>query len=864
MGDDVRGAIHETWGPSSKEAFITAVQHFDRFLAEELANPEDGNEMATDLFGTETPVNPSFATVEKHKINIKLMNRFAKYLAERARWLNDENRMLEFQTADRYLSSIKTKIHRDLSYDERNQSPLTDAKMKPVRSGMVNIFIGRAIKMHRSLSTSHKTAESEHIMRITMLCVWMADFQFAQLAFFVLALVHFCGRGSEVAVVIFRRLSLYQPSEFADAGAGADKIANVTLWRTKTKEEQELSVFHHRDCFLMCWYFTMAYSMLMCEGEPSESLFPSFVKKGQADLDQEAAVDAQEAAVDAEDALNAAALRRDDATISPEATEAKGVSKYFKNILKQLADAAAKLTIDDANMPTMADMESNENDAPARIRPQPPFMSFLGETSDYTFSEGLSSHSAKRFAVNYANEFAYICTSWVCFRAGWLMKAVHTIFDYLDRRAKNDRQVARVTSNWTQVGEGGLYGGGRPPSLDALVGEPGCDVEQVLQFVILLFFDYKDVEGASDPELQKMLTATILLRLSQLLLCLQEHPGRVFGTTDEMCFAKHRFLQKLHNAALRVNITDPITTLNAWATVIEADFYRRNFLFVPLKDLKRTLGVAGFECDTRTLTGFMQGAAGLMGEHSHHLLRIETGIRRQMAESIEVRRLLREQQLTQQGMQVQQNEMSHMLQQLLSQSLGSRVILAAAPATQPTNAATPPLTAMVPLQPPTSIKGLTVKGVFMAWHSEGYNLSLSEGKEKHVKSIITICVAYFSLFFVEHIRPLPEGARCGALAPEWHDELKRKTEVAWKAAEDFAKTIAVAEHGVKFSDSLTGFKKYMYQLNPSQLPQGPTGESKFQPRTGRLKNRDDLVKHNDNASANHTNTEDADAETDID
>jgi hypothetical protein len=42
MGDDGRGAACETWGPSSREAFASAEKHFNRFLAEEIADPEYG------------------------------------------------------------------------------------------------------------------------------------------------------------------------------------------------------------------------------------------------------------------------------------------------------------------------------------------------------------------------------------------------------------------------------------------------------------------------------------------------------------------------------------------------------------------------------------------------------------------------------------------------------------------------------------------------------------------------------------------------------------------------------------------------------------------------------------------------------
>jgi hypothetical protein len=216
------------------------------------------------------------------------------------------------------------------------------------------------------------------------------------------------------------------------------------------------------------------------------------------------------------------------------------------------------------------------------------------------FAQGLSSHSAKRFA--------YIHTSWVCFRAGWLMKAVHTIFDYLDSNPKNDRQVARVVANWTIAGEGGTYGGGRPPAMEALVGE--ADRFQFELFVLVLFNNYSTVEGASDLEMQRLLTATILLRLPQVLLCLKEHPKQVFGTTDQTCFENHRFLQKLLHAANCCNISEPIDTLKKWSLLIESDFCRRNFMFVPLKDLQRTLGEQGFDVTRElllALCGRLQG-----------------------------------------------------------------------------------------------------------------------------------------------------------------------------------------------------------------------------------------------------------------
>ena len=114
-------------------------------------------------------------------------------------------------------------------------------------------------------------------------------------------------------------------------------------------------------------------------------------------------------------------------------------------------------------------------------------------------------------------------------------------------------------------------------------------------------------------------------------------------------------------------------------------------------------------------------------------------------------------------------------------------------------------------------------------------------KQKSVKSVIKICAEYFSLFVDQHIAPLPEGVTCGALAPEWKEQLKLRTDRAWKAAQAFA----TAQGTSKLSESASGFKRFMFALDPSNLPQGPSDETTFQPPTRypRLRTRANLVDH---------------------
>ena len=61
----------------------------------------------------------------------------------------------------------------------------------------------------------------------------------------------------------------------------------------------------------------------------------------------------------------------------------------------------------------------------------------VGNSMD--INPNISSHSQKRAAIFNLNTSWLLRTSWICFRAGWVMTAVHTIFDYLDFSSDNDR-----------------------------------------------------------------------------------------------------------------------------------------------------------------------------------------------------------------------------------------------------------------------------------------------------------------------------------------------------------------------------------------------------------------------------------------
>ena len=144
----------------------------------------------------------------------KDLDYFAGYLSE-ATHLNS-SKLLSLNTADRYLSSIKTDISNSCM-NKRKPCKLTDGGMRTVRKGMVKLFIQRAIRQNTKVSGSHSTSTMRDIVTIVMLCFWAGTFQFADMLFFFLSLRYLIGRGGEIGRIPRATVSLDGVSDWDDS-----------------------------------------------------------------------------------------------------------------------------------------------------------------------------------------------------------------------------------------------------------------------------------------------------------------------------------------------------------------------------------------------------------------------------------------------------------------------------------------------------------------------------------------------------------------------------------------------------------------------------------------------------------------------
>jgi hypothetical protein len=275
---------------------------------------------------------------------------------------------------------------------------------------------------------------------------------------------------------------------------------------------------------------------------------------------------------------------------------------------------------------------------------------------------------------------------------------------------------------------------------------------------------------------------------------LKEHPRQRFGETNEECFEKHRFLQKLlhgaanANIAANENIEDTIKTLLQWGRLIDADFHRRNFMFVSLESLMRVLPMEElgntFEADSRSFYDhFYNSSRAFQQLHvDWYMVREKVSALHHLhQEQIQIRR----QELENQAIIIQQNNtIINLLQHKGLQILGSTVASnkvdqsgAAAHSSVPQQQGPDASLRFVSLP---GLADLTVQSIFLSWHrNQYYKLPVrsTAPKDKNTRFVIKTAIEYFTLFFDSHVDPLPENLNPGQPSPErtqWDEQLKKK------------------------------------------------------------------------------------------
>lgn len=868
MALDPSGITSENWGESSDASNKSAQKHFFTFLLQHEfpRNPE----LKQQLYGSE-PIPDGATNIAYLKscntirhITIEVMNKFAYYLAKDAKNLRSPDQPLQYETASRYFSSIKECLL-NMYFHSSDSSPLADKdKIRKIRSSMFRSFVERQRRIRQPLSTSHTQATRPDIMKIVMLCMWLNSKHMAAFALFVVSLFLFSARGHECSEMKFKEIKFCQPSEFCVTGFPTmDVIIQVLFFRDKTFVEQHLHVFPDRDSLFLDWYFLLAYNMVFHSDSPSEDMFSEFKTADPVSQDDE------EDDNDNNDGGGLFDIMQDEdqgataATQSTKRQKTSQVSKAFTDKMKHVFDLV------DSFMSGTDDGNATQNEYEESLI----YVSNL--TGDLTNAgnlamrptEGLTSHSAKRGGINAANDNPNIKSAWVCVSAGWIMKAVHTIFDYLDINPGTDRQVSRAKSNWKTLGPSGELGGGRPPSLEALrnhyCGENEVESHEVaVEFARRLFYAYSAVPGANDPQLQQILTASTLARLPSYVRHLQMHPERRFGRTEEDCYQTCHFLRlvlfalrgALQEKQVHCAVDELPSLLKKWSELIERDFVARNFEYVPLRDLvrvrshyddnemteeQRNLLSTAFTMDSRPLLDHLRGSNRLAASHHMQLFELTNEVRQLNERMTRQETLLR----TMHGLLSDRSPVAHQNATLANtldrhQDVPGDIGQHSQAMTTTAN----PNPALRSDVVPKQLTGLKVKEVFVAWHTQRYYLATGSAETKRTLSKIRKCVAFFTLFLPSQVPALPEGVYPGDTETEgWLRNLTLLSEQAWATFTSWWRSNQPQQEMDSSKNKgppiqLTPFVKFLEEVGQGCWPEGPIEKSSFG-----IKSRDQLA-----------------------
>jgi hypothetical protein len=229
-----------------------AIKHFEKFCLwlgrealNQLCSYRDNNNNEVLVLICPEGTEPLYGNLDLTTISKQVLDHFASYLFEEATYLNCPDLPLVFTTADNYFSQAKKQMVDDLYKERKPENPaLTDpAFTTQVRAALKKSFIDRCEAQQRPLIQEKETATSTDIFCTVLMAVLSGSAEMAMFALFLITLIQFAGRGTEIAKLVFANIKMVHPMEFPVA---REKIAEVFLWRKKTGCSQDLSIFGHR------------------------------------------------------------------------------------------------------------------------------------------------------------------------------------------------------------------------------------------------------------------------------------------------------------------------------------------------------------------------------------------------------------------------------------------------------------------------------------------------------------------------------------------------------------------------------------------------------------------------------------------
>lgn len=424
------------------------------------------------------------------------------------------------------------------------------------------------------MSEEKETATTEDRTSLASLCIWEGSEQGAEMHHFCNTGVTLAGRGSDIADSEPNHLFTRKK----DVGISSFHLLGQHVTRFKTTTMCEHVSHPHRDNFLLCYYFSLAYNFVMCSERIfcTGKLFPDFAKK---------------------------------VTFKNGQMESK-VSGHFNNLIDAFWNIMFDHFGDDDADSTHEDEEFNcAAGTPAHFRTS--MANSTMKDSKGNIKSTKRSHSLKRHAVGKLQE--HLPPHSFVNRCGFVMKNMHTIFDYFVNSENQDEKAGLTLANWFHSYDGVIQGG-VPPSKNGIKTAQS----KLPIFINLLFrtnkFGHSRFEQFATPG-----TKSHVFELLALTIIRHEHSFREHLLSDPKDrwngTEVHPFLLKLDEAYFMADVTEE--EQNAWHLESRNEWVMLNFNGLPINEIEHNY--ADVKVDARSLVQ-VTGEMAKMTQHNTHLL----------------------------------------------------------------------------------------------------------------------------------------------------------------------------------------------------------------------------------------------------
>lgn len=209
------------------------------------------------------------------------------------------------------------------------------------------------------------------------------------------------------------------------------------------------------------------------------------------------------------------------------------------------------------------------------------FKALQGQLETVGFAvNNLSSHHGKKGANQLMAEVPGVSGLAQIFRAGWAVRGLHSLFDYVIDSRRMTNAAGKALSNWTcKIGE--CVAGGQPPSVDDISTHP----EQMQAFVDQLF--WHDCDNMFPEGVRLLLVGSLLRHYDGFCDLLKSHP---LGTFGDPC--DHLFVSTVAGCLQKAGVSKE--TFCAWKKEVKEGFFNRNAIALPIENFPRELLESSF------------------------------------------------------------------------------------------------------------------------------------------------------------------------------------------------------------------------------------------------------------------------------